>query len=250
MNEQPLQEQAPSQPLLEQVPEQPLLEQVSEQPLMEQVSEQPLMEQVSGQPLIEQVSGQPLQQHVSGLQESVSGQSRQGSTMGSESTGINCSLCGISVRGQAYLRQHVNKKKCLDRQRKNREQQQQLEASIARMESLRISSSEGETLSTSDVTKIWGPCPCGRMFGNQGALACHNKAKHQSSDLVSPPLPREIAAATEEALARSTDSAPSPTPSRSLTASQSLTKQNICDICFEQFDSTGSLALHHMKSHM
>ena len=154
------------------------------------------------------------------------------------------------MRGQAYLTQHVNKKRCLDRQRKNREQRQQLEASIARMESLRISSSEGETLSTSNVSKIWGPCPCGKMFGNQGALACHNKAKHHVPDLVSIPLPRESAAAAGEALVSSTASAPSPTPSRSLTASQSLTKQNICDICFEQFDSTGSLALHHMKCHM
>ena len=146
----------------------------SSQPLQELVPEQPLQEHVSRQPLQEQASGQP-------LQESVSGQSSQGSTTttGSDSTGISCSLCGISVRGQAYLTQHVNKKRCLDRQRKNREQRQQLEALVS-----------------------------------------------------------------------STASAPSPTPSRSLTASQSLTKQNICDICFEQFDSTGSLALHHMKCHM
>ena len=165
---QPLQEQISGQALQEQVSGHPLQEQVSGQPLQEQVSGQPRLEQVSGQPEQDQVSGQPLQDQDSGqtLQVSFSGQSRQRNTMDSESTGISCNLCGISVRGQAYLTQHVNKKRCLDRQRKNREQRQQLEASIARMESLRISSSEGENLSASNVSKIWGPCPCGKMFGN------------------------------------------------------------------------------------
>ena len=47
-----------------------------------------------------------------------------------------------------------------------------------------------------------------------------------------------------------TSSAPSPVPPAAPSATQSLTRNNICDMCFEHFDSTGSLALHHSKSHM
>ena len=58
------------------------------------------------------------------------------------STGIPCDLCGQYVKGQAYLAQHRNKKKCQDRQRVRKQLQDQLEASVDRMESLRVSESD------------------------------------------------------------------------------------------------------------
>ena len=57
-------------------------------------------------------------------------------------TGIACDLCGLYVKGQAYLTQHRNKKKCLDRQRVRQQLQVQMEASVDRMESLRVSESD------------------------------------------------------------------------------------------------------------
>ena len=42
-------------------------------------------------------------------------------TRGTTSSSVSCSLCGMEVRGQAYLSQHLNKKKCLERQRKQKE---------------------------------------------------------------------------------------------------------------------------------
>ena len=46
-------------------------------------------------------------------------------------------------------------------------------------------------------------------------------------------------------------SAPSPVPPiNAPSATQSLTRNNICDTFFEQFNSTGALAINHMKSHM
>ena len=46
------------------------------------------------------------------------------------------------MKGQAYLAQHRNKKRCQDRQRVRKQLQDQLEASVDRMESLRVSESD------------------------------------------------------------------------------------------------------------
>ena len=45
-------------------------------------------------------------------------------------------------------------------------------------------------------------------------------------------------------------SAPSPRQTNALSATQSLTRSHICDNCFEKFESTSALAMHHMKFHM
>ena len=46
------------------------------------------------------------------------------------------------------------------------------------------------------------------------------------------------------------DSAPSPRQIDALSATQALTSQHICDSCYEKFESTSALAMHHMKPHM
>ena len=66
--------------------------------------------------------------------------------------GLSCDLCGLAVKGQAYLTQHRNKKKCLERQKVQRETQHQLEVSLARMGSLRVS--ESDATDTSDPSKV------------------------------------------------------------------------------------------------
>ena len=58
----------------------------------------------------------------------------------------SCSLCGFVVRGQAYLTQHMNKKKCLERQRKAKEKTVQLEVTG-------LSNESGST-STSKSSKV------------------------------------------------------------------------------------------------
>lgn len=94
----------------------------------------------------------PTSQQSTGLPNGSSA-SDTSSSASSAGTGISCSLCGMAVRGQGYLSQHVNKKKCTERQRLNKEQQEQLEASIARMSSLRVS--DGDTLNNSDISKVF-----------------------------------------------------------------------------------------------
>ena len=65
--------------------------------------------------------------------------------------GIEWDLCGIQVKGQGYLAQHRGKKKCLEKQRTKEKIQLQLEASAARMESLRLSES-GTDIDASKVS--------------------------------------------------------------------------------------------------
>ena len=65
--------------------------------------------------------------------------------------GIACDLCGQYVKGQAYLAQHRNKKKCTEKQRTQKQLRDQLEASIARMENLRVSESDTSNVEASKV---------------------------------------------------------------------------------------------------
>ena len=64
-----------------------------------------------------------------------------------------CDLCDQVVRSHGYLAQHRNKKKCLDRQRIRKQYQDQLEASVSRMESLRVS--ESDTSDTGNSSKVF-----------------------------------------------------------------------------------------------
>ena len=68
--------------------------------------------------------------------------------------GIACDLCGQYVKGQAYLAQHRNKKKCTEKQRTQKQLRDQLEASIARMENLRVSESDTSNV---DASKVFFP---------------------------------------------------------------------------------------------
>ena len=67
---------------------------------------------------------------------------------------VACDLCGQLVKGRAYLAQHKNKKKCLEKQRIQKEAQQSLEASVARMGSLRVSESDSSTSSSKVIKTI------------------------------------------------------------------------------------------------
>ena len=55
---------------------------------------------------------------------------------------VTCDLCCTILKGQGYLAQHRGKKKCQDKQRTNRDSQLQMEASMARVRSMRLSESE------------------------------------------------------------------------------------------------------------
>jgi hypothetical protein len=74
------------------------------------------------------------------------------SVMSEPSSAISCDLCGQIVKGRAYLSQHKNKKKCLERQRVQKETQQSLDASAARSLSLRVSESDIET--SAGISKV------------------------------------------------------------------------------------------------
>ena len=85
-------------------------------------------------------------------QSSVSGSQVSASGSHASASGISCDLCGQIVKGKAYLSQHRNKKKCQEKQRIKRQTQAQLEASIARMETLRVSESDTSGIDASKVT--------------------------------------------------------------------------------------------------
>ena len=74
------------------------------------------------------------------------------SVMSEPSSAISCDLCGQVVKGRAYLSQHRNKKKCMDRQRVQKEAQQSLEVSAARSLSLRVSESDNEN--SAGISKV------------------------------------------------------------------------------------------------
>ena len=74
------------------------------------------------------------------------------SVMSEPSSAISCDLCGQIVKGRAYLSQHKNKKKCLERQRVQKETQQSLDASAARSLLLRVSESDIET--SAGISKV------------------------------------------------------------------------------------------------
>ena len=67
---------------------------------------------------------------------------------------ISCDLCGQAVKGRAYLAQHRNKKKCLERQRVQRETQASTTAS--RSLTFRISESDADTtkVNTRSLSKL------------------------------------------------------------------------------------------------
>ena len=70
---------------------------------------------------------------------------------------VTCDLCGTILKGQGYLAQHRGKKKCLDKQRTNRDSQLQMEASMARVRSMHLSESdcaEGD-IGAVDLSKVY-----------------------------------------------------------------------------------------------
>ena len=85
-------------------------------------------------------------------QSSVSGSQVSASGSHASASGISCDLCGQIVKGQAYLSQHRNKKKCQEKQRIKRQTQAQLEASIVCLETLIVSESDTSGIDASKVT--------------------------------------------------------------------------------------------------
>ena len=71
---------------------------------------------------------------------SAAGESRQLPEPNLSKIGLECDLCGMGVKGQAYLAQHRGKKKCVEKQRKTKE----MSMAQSHMSQLRLSVSESE----------------------------------------------------------------------------------------------------------
>ena len=105
--------------------------------------------EISSQPVqLDQPSqtGQPSLPSIS-----IDGSASQTSSAGGKS-GVACDLCDQMVKSEGYLAQHRNKKKCIERQRVKKQYQEQLEASVDRMESLRVS--ESDTSDAGNSSKV------------------------------------------------------------------------------------------------
>ena len=76
------------------------------------------------------------------------------SVMSEPASTISCDLCGQVVKGRAYLAQHRNKKKCLERQRVQKETQES--TTTSRSLSLRISESDADTTKVNTRSLSWG----------------------------------------------------------------------------------------------
>ena len=74
---------------------------------------------------------------------------------GTSVSSIACDLCGHIVKGRAYLTQHRNKKKCLEKQRVRRETEQTMSQHSLRMSELSVDNSTGQSskVRTSEVIK-------------------------------------------------------------------------------------------------
>ena len=64
---------------------------------------------------------------------------------GTPVSSIACDLCGQIVKGRAYLTQHRNKKKCLEKQRIRRETEQTMSQHSVRMSELSVDNSTGQS---------------------------------------------------------------------------------------------------------
>ena len=137
----------PSQPALSPLPADPILSAQPSQPTQPSQPAQPSQADHPSQ------TAQPSQPSLL-IQPSISidGSASQTSSAGGKS-GVACDLCDQMVKSEGYLAQHRNKKKCIERQRVKKQYQEQLEASVDRMESLRVS--ESDTSDAGNSSKVW-----------------------------------------------------------------------------------------------